>query len=400
MKASLAFILALGLTLLVLGDARGDTLFSLYPILQVTEGYNDNIELTSTHHLGDFMTTAVAGFSLNFGGGGRTGSFQYDTVFQTFASHSEFNSYAGTNFITLSDQESLTPELSMFVNDSVVTGNITGGLLVGNTGAVSAQVAQAAASNTQTTSNAFNVQFNQKLSERWTAVLGVNQTFYETSFQSAFTQGGTLSLLYAVWPQLQTGLGYTFADFRFSNLAPSEAHTPQLLAHWKPTPRLAVDLSGGLVAIDNFGGPSGSFLVRPAGTGALTFLGERWTVTVSGGQQANITGGLGGAGLSRFVTGVINYALRRHTSLNFGATYAEYIGGGANGSFASYGGGISNQPRKWLTLFALYQGFSSSLSSVSSAPVSAFTVTPGTTARSNVYMVGLKIAFDAYDHAL
>ena len=400
LRAPSAFILAISLVLLAAGDARCQTLVSFYPILQVTQGYNDNIELTANHHLGDFVTTGITGFSLNFGGGGRTGSFQYDTVFQSFASHSQFNSYAGTNFITLADEETLSPELSMYVNDSVVIGQITGGLLVGNTGAVSSQVAQAAVSNTQTESNAFNVQFNRKISERWTAGLAVFQDFYVNGVQTFFTQGGTLSLLYAVLPQLQAGLGYTFTDFRFSNLPPSEAHTPQLVAHWRPTERLKLDLSGGLVAIDNFGGPRGSFLVRPAGTGALTFLGERWTVTLSGGQTASGTGGLGGAGLSRFVTGVITYALRRHTFANVGATYTKYIGGGANGSFASFGAGVSTEPRRWLTLFAFYQGFSNSVNSVSSAPLSAFSVPPGQTANSNSYTIGLKIAFDAYDHAL
>jgi len=393
-------LLSLGLGLLAAGNARSATLLSLYPILQVTEGYSDNITLAATHHLSDFVTTGVTGFTLDFGGGGRTGSLQYDTVFQSFATHSQFNSYAGTNFVTLVDAETLSPDLSMYVNDSVVVGNITGGLLIGNTGAVSSQVAQAALSNLATESNNFNVQFNRRIGERWTATSGVTQSFYSNGLQTEYTQGGTTSLLYAVLPQLQAGLGYTFTDFRFSNMAPSEAHTPQVVAHWSPTERLKVDLAGGFVAIDNFGGPSGSFLVRPAGSGALSFLGERWTVTLGGGQVASNTGGLGGAGLNRYITGVISYALQRHTFANIGATYSDYVGGGANGSFASFGAGISTQPRKWLTLFAQYQGFSNAISAASSAPIGVFTVPPGKTAATNTYTLGLKIAFDVYDFAL
>ena len=385
--------------LLALGEARGATVFSLYPILQVTEGYSDNITLAATHHLADFVTTEVAGFSLNFGGEARTGSLQYDTVFQSFATHAQFNSYAGTNFVTLADQETLSPELAMYINDSVVSGKITGGLLVGNTGAVSAQVAQAALANSPTESNNFNLQFNRKIGPRWTATFGVTQNFNANGFQTQFTQGGTLSLLYAVLPQLQTGLGYTFTDFRFSNLAPSEAHTPQVVAHWSPSERLKADVSAGFVAIDNFGS-RGSFLVRPAGSGALTFLGERWSVTLGGGQVASGTGGLGGAGLTRFVTGVISYALERHTFVTIGATDAAYAVGGANGSFMSYGAGISTQPRKWLTLFAQYQGFSNSINAANGAPLRALTVAPGQTAATNTYTLGLKIAFDAYDFAL
>lgn len=399
-RVRIAFALSLGLVLLAAGRARGETLFSLYPIVQLTEGYSDNITLVAKHHLSDFVSTGVTGFALDFGGGGRTGSLEYDTIFQGFATHPEFNSYASTNFVTLADQETLSPDLSMFVNDSVVVGNITGGLLTGNTGAVSAQVAQAAVANSQTESNNFSLLFDRKLGERWTATWGVSQNFYETGFQSSFTQGGALSLLYTILPQLQTGLGYTFTDFRFSNMPPSQAHNVGIVGHWSPTKRLDLDLAGGFVAIDNFGGSKGSFLVRPAGNGTLTFLGERWTITLSGGQIASGTGGLGGAGLNRFVTGVITYALRRHTFAHIGANYSEYVGGGANGSFVSYGAGISTQPRKWLTLFALYQAYSNSISAVSSAPARAFTVLPGQTATANTYTVGLKIALDVYDFAL
>jgi hypothetical protein len=394
-------LLSLGLSLaFAAGNARSATLLSFYPIMQMTESYSDNITLAATHHLSDFITTGVTGFALDLGGGGRTGSFQYDTVFQSYATHTEFNSYAGTNFVTLVDQETLAPNLSMYINDSAVVGKITGGLLVGNTGAVSTQVAQAALTSTQTESNNFNVQFNRQIGARWTAILGVTQNFYSNGIGTEYSQGGTTSLLYTMLPQLQTGLGYTFTDFRFSNEPPGEAHTPQLVAHWSPTERLKVDLAGGFVAIDNFGGPSGSFLVRPAGNGALTFLGERWTITLSGGQIANLTGGLGGVGLNRFVNAVISYALQRHTFANFGASYYDYVGGGANGSFASIGASLSSQPRKWLTLFAQYQGFSNSVSAASSAPLGAFTVPVGKTANTNTYTLGIKIAFDAYDYAL
>ncbi len=401
LRAQLTLLLSLGLSLAVaVGNARSATLFSFYPILQVTEGYNDNITLAATHHLSDFVTTGVTGFALDFGGGGRTGSFQYDTVLQNYATHTEFNSYAGTNFVTLVDQETLSPDLSMYINDSAVVGKITGGLLVGNTGAVSSQVAQSALTNTQTESNNFNVLFNRTIGARWTATLGVTQDFYSSGLETEYSQGGMTSLLYTVLPQLQTGLGYTFNDFRFSDMPPGEAHTTQLVAHWSPTERLKVDLAGGVVAIDNFGGPSGSFLVRPAGNGALTFLGERWTVTLGGGQVASITGGLGGAGLNRYVNAVISYALQRHTFANFGASYNDYVGSGASGSFASIGASLSTQPRKWLTLFAQYQGFSNSISAASGAPIGAFTVPAGKTATTNTYTLGIKIAFDAYDYAL
>jgi hypothetical protein len=395
----LAIALSAALVLLGAGVVRAETLFSLYPIMQDTEGYNDNITLSANHHLSDFVNTGVLGFALNYGGAARTGSLQYDTVLQTFASNSRFDSYGSTNFVTLVDQENLSPDLTMFVNDSVVVGSITGGLLVGNTGAVSPQVAQAAVTNTQTETNDFNVELKRQFSESWTGTLAVTQDFYATGFQSSYTQGGSASLLYALMPQVQTGFGYTFTDYRYSNIAPSEAHSPQLLVNWDPTKRLSVNLAGGFVVIDSFGG-RGSLLVRPSGTGTVSFRGERWKVSLSGGQNASSTGGLGGTGLNRSVSGVITYALQRHTSLNIGATYSDFVGGGANGSFVSYGAGIATQPRRWLTLYAAYAGYQNSVSSATTAAAGAFTVAPGNTATSNSYSVGARIYFDAVDFAL
>src|SRR6185312_4842281 len=143
--------------------------------------------------------------------------------------------------------------------------------------------------------------------------------------------------------------------------------------------------------IQNFGGSS-SLLVRPAGTGSLGLDGERWNVTLRGGQLASSTGGLGGAGLNRFVTGVISYALQRHTYFNIGGNYSDYVGGGANGSFVSFGAGLSTQPRRWLSLFLRYQIYSNSVNSAATAPAHAFTVAPGQTATANSYIVGFKIA--------
>jgi hypothetical protein len=399
LKAPLALTLTFCLILLGAVRASAETLFSLYPVLQVTEGYNDNITLVATHALGDWVNTDLGGFALDWGGGGRAGSLQYYTIIQTFANYTQFNSYANTNFITLNDQEQLSPTLSMFVNDSVAIGNITGGLLVGNTGALSSQVAQSAVSNTETVSNVFDVNFSKKINENWTAQLGVVQDFYSITTQSSYQQGGTLSLLRSLMPNIQAGLSYTFNDFRFSNEPPSESHSPQLVIDWDITRVFSLDLSGGLVAIDNFGGPSGSFLVKPAGTGTLTYRGERLTASLSGGQNASLTGGLGGTGLTRFASGVVTYALFRNTFAHVGVSYDQFVGGGANGSIISYGAGVSTRPRKWLTLFALYQGFQNSVTSTSFPTITGLTVPMGQTATSNTYLVGVKIAIDVYDHA-
>jgi hypothetical protein len=396
MPSRVLIALTVGFSLLGASHARSATLLSFYPIFDLTEGYSDNIELTANNHKADFVNTALAGFTLDFNGPARSGSFQYDTLIQTFASHTEFNSYAGSNFLALSDQEKIDPTLDLNVNDSAVIGSITGGVLATNSGAVSSQVAQTAVSNSSSVSNVFNLQLNKRLAEFWTTSMTAQQNFYTNALQTYYIQGGGPSLLYALRPELQVGVSYTFLDFRFSNQSASETHSVQALVNWSPTERLKASLSAGIVIFDNLGGNS-SLQAKPVGFGSLNYSGERWTITGSGGQVASGTGGLGGAGVEREAYGVINYALQRHTFVNIGASYSQFVGGGSDAEFWSYGAGISNRPYKWLTLFALYQGFRNKVSSASN--VTNLTSPLGQTAVSNTYTLGLTLSFDAFDYS-
>ena len=392
-----AIILAFGLSLCAASRARSATLLNLYPILDVSEGYNDNIALTANKHKGDFLTTVLAGFTLDFGGGSRNGAFEYDTLFQTYAGHSQFNSYAGTNFLSLSDHETLSPTLNLNLSDSAVIGSITGGVLASNAGAVSSQVAQSAIGNTSGVSNDFNLQLDQRLGDFVTASLSAQQDFSSNGFQTYYIQGGGPSALYALTPNLQVGGEYKFLDFRFSNQPATETHSVQALARWNLSELLRVELTTGIAAFDKFGGKT-SLQAKPVGNGSITYKRERWTITASGGQLPSGTGGLGGAGVERRGSGTFSYALLRHTSLNFGASYSEFVGGGSNSEFLSYGGGVSTQPYKWLTLFAAYQGFQETVSAASK--VSALTTPIGQTAVSNMFALGLSVTFDAFDYAL
>ena len=390
-------ILVAGVVLSAVSRAYAATRFSLFPILNLSEGYNDNIKLTANDHIGDFVTTSLLGFALDFGGEKRTGAFQYNTLIQSYAEHSQYNSYAGTNFLSLSDNEILSPTLSLGLNDSAVIGSITGGVLAANSGAVTSQVAQSAVSNTSGASNSLNLQLNKRLGDLWTTQLNAQQYFNSNGFQTYYIQGGGPSALYALRPNLQVGAGYTFLDYRFNNQSASETHSVTGLLNWNPTELLKTAFSAGIAVFDNMGGQP-SVQGKPVGFGSISYSGERWTITTSGGQGASGTGGLGGAGVQRGSSEVFSYALQRHTFLNFGSSYTQFDGGGSNSQVLSYGGGISAQPYRWLTLFAAYQGFQEKVSSASN--VSGLTSPLGQTATSNMYTVGLSVTFDALDYAI
>ncbi len=386
-----------GALLCAVSPAYAATRFSLLPILNLSEGYNDNVELTSNNHIGDFVTTSLLGFAVNFDGEKRSGSFQYDTLLQTYAEHSQFDRYAQTNFLSLADNETLSPTLSLSLNDSAVIGSVTGGVLAANSGVITPQVAQSAVSNTSGASNSFNAQLNKQLSDLWTTQVSAQQYFTSNGLQTYYIQGGGPSLLYKLQPNLQVGMGYSFVDFRFSNQAASESHTIQALTYWNPTERLKLGLSTGIALFDNMGG-NPSLQGKPAGIGSISYGGERWTFNATGGQVPSGTGGLGGAGVQLGGSGTFRYALRRHTFLNLGSSYSEFDGGGSNSHILSYGGGVSTQPYRWLVLFAAYQGFQSQVSSANN--VSGLASPIGQTATSNMYTLGLSITFEAFDYLI
>jgi len=388
---------AAGLLICSVSRAYAATKFSLLPIFSLAESYNDNIRLTSNDHVADFLTTSLLGFALEYGGEKRSGSFQYDTLFQSYANHSQYNTYGGTNFLSLSDSEILSPTINLQLNDSAVIGSITGGVLAANSGAVTSQVAQSAVSNSSGVSNSLAVQMNKRLGDLWTTQLSAQQNLNSNDFQTYYIQGGGPSALYSLRPTLQLGAGYTFFDFRFSNQPASETHTVQGLLNWTPTELLKAAFSAGFATFDKMGGDV-SIQGKLVGFGSISYRGERWSIDARGGQLPSGTGGLGGAGVQRGGSGTFKYALRRHTSMYFGGSYSQFDGGGSNSEFLSYGAGISQQPYKWLQLFAAYQGYQQKVSSASN--VTGLSSPIGQTAVSNMYTVGASIAFDVLDYSL
>src|SRR6266852_735571 len=377
---------------------RPESLIKVTPILQLQQVYDDNIRSSPVNPEGDFITNTLLGFQLDLRGGARSGSFQYETNAQMFASHPSLNNIGETNFITLNGQEILSPMSSVSLTDSFVMANNSTGLLNGTAAAsLNSQVALAAINNTSTASNVFSVQVNRQLNERWSTSFTLEQEFFSSGSFGAdsFQQGGGFAAYYRLNPKTRVGMSYDFTDFRFSGARSAvEDHFVQLSLDWNLTPELGFGVSGGPLLTNTL--DTGSIQVKPGGTAAAYYTGERWQLQLNAGQSPGIPG------ITRNVLGEITYNLDRHTSLFAGMNYYQFQASGEDSQFISYGGGLNYQPKRWLTLFAQYAGtrWSQNGSSVPLATGSGAFLASGQQTVSNFYIVGARISFEAFRSAL
>src|SRR5229473_798096 len=148
MRQRTLFAIALIITsvpLLGYARARSESLIKVTPTLQIQQMYDDNIRSSPVNPEGDFITNSLLGFQLDLLGGARSGSFQYETNAQMFASHPSLNNIGETNFITLNGQENLSPVSSVSLADyALIANNSTGAALNGING-----TAAGASSNSQ-----------------------------------------------------------------------------------------------------------------------------------------------------------------------------------------------------------------------------------------------------------
>src|SRR6266852_4327392 len=113
--------------------ARPESLIKVTPSLQIQQVYDDNIRSSPVNPEGDFITNSLLGFQLDLLDGARSGSFQYETNAQMFASHPSLNNIGETNFITLNGQENLSPVSNVSLVDSFIMVNNSTGLFDGTT---------------------------------------------------------------------------------------------------------------------------------------------------------------------------------------------------------------------------------------------------------------------------
>ncbi|MGA9722503.1 MAG: hypothetical protein WBQ86_08625, partial [Candidatus Binatus sp.] len=152
------------------------------------------------------------------------------------------------------------------------------------------------------------------------------------------------------------GLGYRYYNYQFT--APGrpaeQAHFPFVRLAWLPMQNLYLGGMLGVVVSHTQG--SSRQEVNAGGLGYLDYYLEHAHLSIYGGQEPELTNGLAGAGLFRFVRGNIFYDFTRRLRGNVGGGFGESVGSGNdfNGQIISWGVGLSDQMSKWLSVYARF----------------------------------------------
>ncbi len=251
MSQQRAAALVLTFTIAFSSPTYAYTLLQVIPIAQLNQLYDDNIQLTSSHHQSDFITNILIGGYLSYRGSDRNGSFQYETVGEKFAQHQQYDDFASTHFVQWSDHERFSERTKLSIDDWFLTGKIPSSLLTSGsvadaTPSLNAQLALAVLARTRSISNFFDAELRHDFSERNIAAIDARQEYFATRGTTSILSSMGLRFDHLLSPHILVGGGYQFYDFRFTNSpSPVEANYPQLRIRWEPTRQLTFEGHGG-----------------------------------------------------------------------------------------------------------------------------------------------------------
>src|ERR1700693_2523664 len=104
--------------------------FSLWPMLEIDQIYDNNVDLTPTHRKGDFVTAETFGATLEAATASRDFFLTYQTYLLEYASYAGHDRFGNNHFANLRDDERLSPATSLSITDSLLVGNaVSNGIL-------------------------------------------------------------------------------------------------------------------------------------------------------------------------------------------------------------------------------------------------------------------------------
>ena len=381
--------------------SRADNLIRLFPETQMNGFYGTNIPLMDHNGTGDFGTTMVFGFYLDYTSAARYASLHYDTFVQLFTHQTRFDRAGEGQFVNATDDENISPNTKLHIDelyyrDATAVTTIT-------TSDQSPQFNSALAllilANDQASINQFSAQLTHYWQERWSSELSVHQTtFFATSNDSSqssdsFAQDVTTATDYHFTPRFSVGLGYRFYDWRFTfpGQPGQEAHWPFARFTWEPVRGLNVSGMAGVV-ISHTQGQGDQ--VNAAGTGLIAYTFKRGLVSLAGGQEPSLTSAFGTVGLVRGFRGNVLYYFTRRITGTAGGSFYNLSGTGFNGDFASWGAGVGDRVNQWLSLNARFIEIHRNESGESQFLTTG--AQQGEWATGDYFIVGLAVSFEAF----
>ncbi len=383
--------------------ARADaSLFRLYPEAQLSGFYSDNIPLRTNNGEGDFAGLLVAGFYLDYTSAARYASLHWDTYAQLFAHQSKFDRAGEGQFVRGTDYENLSPTTKLRFDDFYYRDAQTPVVITTSDQApqLNPMLAIALLAGDTSSANHFSADLYHDWGRNWYSELSVHQTTYWFDSQNGRQTSTTYSQLvsafleYRFSEKFSAGPGYRFYDFRFTEPGEpgAEAHWPFLRIQWLPTKQILFQGNVGPVYSYTFG--TDRQTVNVAGIGLLEYRFHRGRFSVYGGQEPEVTPGLGGAGILRLVTGHISYEVTRRMTAGFGAAFYDSSSNRVDGQLITWGPSLIDRLNNWLTVSTRFVQVRRNLSGPSQfLPEDNM---QGTEAVANYIVVGMSVSFEAF----
>jgi hypothetical protein len=343
-----------GLLCLACDSARAATRVELWPLLDASEQYSDNL-LMAADAKSDAVTTLIGGASLGLVNPQRRLELDYLTDGQLYAEHSEFDRLAKDHYLGLHDQETLDESTRLWVADTFIDGQSMFGLALIGAEGLNPQLGETLLQrNAQT--NEFDSLLHHDFDSKFSADFDVHQALYAASSGGpglSTDQGAAATVYYAPSRRLRAGIGCDVEDFRFSSGPKSDAYMPYFSLVSDLSPRIRLTSQAGPLIIQSSKGMSTDVGYSAGGD----YRGERWDLDVSSGRAASMTAGFAGAGISQFAYGAASYALSRGATLYTSAGYTRLTGGGVSAELISYAVGVNYRLDRQLTLYSQYLWF-------------------------------------------
>ena len=391
--------------------------FSLWPMMELDEIYDNNVDLTPKHRKGDFVTAETFGATLEAATAARDFFLTYQTYLLKYTSYAGHDRFGNNHFVNLRDDERLTPATTLSITDSLLVGNaVSNGILANGATPIGTQLMQSLFYRSSILSNYYAIDAFSRYSEssRWTA--NIHQGLFTTlSGQSSssngsgifLNQGATLGGERDLPERFAAGFGYQFDDFRStaSGQPSAETNWPQFRLRWgddtpfsfraQVGPIISFSSSGSLVTT----GPSGKLSTTsvPAQTqvGIGYFVGggyhdRRLTVTASAAQQPGFGAGFSFATDAQTFGLLVNYKLSRRATVFVNGGYYTQSRAGSSEQILTYTGGMTYRLTRYLTLSANYVGYQTKASG--SAVVGTLVAVPGARTTVNLFQLGVTFA--------
>ncbi len=366
--------------------------------------YATNIPLMVHNGTGDFGSTMVFGFYLDYTSEARYASLHYDTFVQLFTHQTRFDRAGEGQFVNLTDDENISPTTKLhvdelFFRDATAVTTITTSDQSPQFNSVLALLILA---NDQASINQFTADLQHYWKNQWSSELSVHQTtFFATSNNSStssdsFAQDVTTTTDYHFTSRFSLGAGYRFYDWRFTfpGQPGQEAHWPFARFTWEAARGLSLSGMAGIV-ISHTQGQGDQ--VNPAGTGLVAYQFRHGLFSLAGGQEPSLTSAFGTVGLVRGFRGNVLYYFTHRLTGTAGGSFYDLSGSGFNGDFASWGLGLSDRVNKWLSLNARFIEIRRNESGQNQfLTTGAGGAEQGKWATGDYFIVGLAISFEAF----